>query len=68
MAKCNSKGLIGQVKLAAEYFQKWMKFKFKKGGGVWTIRQQNTNLQILLQHTSNEDNLLEGKVDERQSL
>ena len=37
-------------------------------GGVWTIRQQNTNLQILLQHMSKEDNLLEGKVDDRQSL
>ena len=37
-------------------------------GGVWTIRQQNTNLQILLKHMSNEDNLLGRKMDDRQSL
>ena len=37
-------------------------------GGVWTIRQQNTNLQILLKHMSNEDNLLGGKVDDRQGI
>lgn len=67
MTKCNFKGLIGQVKLATEYFQKSMKIKFKKVVGVWTIRQQNTNLQILLDNTSNEDDL-EGKMDDRQSL
>ena len=46
MAKCKnySKGLIGQVKLVTEYFQKWMKFKFKKGG--WSLDNETTKYQL----------------------
>ena len=44
MAKCNFKGLIGQVKLATEYFQKSMKFKFKKGG--WSLDNKTTKYQL----------------------
>ena len=44
MAKSNSKGLIGQVKLVTEYFQKWMKFKFKKGG--WSLDNKTTKYQL----------------------
>ena len=44
MAKCNFKGLIGKVKLATEYFQKSMKFKFKKGG--WSLDNKTTKYQL----------------------
>ena len=44
MTKCNFKGLIGQVKLATEYFQKSMKIKFKKSG--WGLDHKTTKYQL----------------------